>query len=73
MIDKLLQIYKNSGKDAYVKVRLKDGRSINCKADCFTSIGDEEDEDRDIEALSIIQENGSREIIIEDDIEKVYI
>lgn len=73
MEEKLLEIYKNSGRDKYVTVTLKDGRSIKCKADCFCTVSDEKDEDIDITALSIIHLEGFRETIIEDDIENVEI
>lgn len=73
MDEKLLEIYKNSGVNKYVNVKLKDGRSIKCTADCFCTIGDDEDEDEDITALSVIHISGFREIITEDDVEKVII
>lgn len=52
MDEKLLEIYKNSGVNKYVNVKLKDGRSIKCTADCFCTIGDDEDED-DVEKVII--------------------
>lgn len=71
--EKLLDIYKNSGGNKFVKVKLKDGRRIECQADTFCTVADDEDEDKDITALSIIHKDGFRETVIDDDIEKVDI
>lgn len=73
MEEKLLKIYNNSGKNKFVKVKFKDGRVIDCTADTFTTVADDNDEDLDITALSVIYKDGSREPIIENDIEEVII
>ncbi|WHH58474.1 hypothetical protein [Petroclostridium sp. X23] len=73
MDDKLLEIYKNSDRNKFVRVKLKDGRDIRCSADTFCTIGSNEDEDADIPALAIERDDGGGEIITEDDIEEVII
>lgn len=71
--EKLLEIYKNSNGNKYIKVKLKDGRNVECKADTFCTVADDEDEDKDITALSIIHKDGFREVVTDDDIEEVVV
>lgn len=68
-MEKLYKIYDLTIDSGSVKVLLKDGRIITCQADCFSET--EIEEDVFIEDLLVILEDGSREILIEDDIEEV--
>lgn len=64
-------LYKIYDIKGYAKVRLKDGRIIECIADCF---GETELEDEIIVPdLRVELKGGGSEILIEDDIENVII
>ncbi|WP_352420741.1 hypothetical protein [Proteiniborus sp.] len=68
-IPKLIKISGLSAGNKFVKVRLKDGRTIECQADCF---GETEIEDEAfVDDLRVLLKDGGSEILIEDDIEEV--
>jgi len=72
MPPKMNAIYLLGEEKKYALVKLKDGRNIQCRADCYCYIGDEDDEDEDILALHVLYKGfDSGEILIEDDIESV--
>lgn len=69
MNNSMANLYKIYDSKGYVRVKLKDGRIIECVADCF---GETELEDETVVPdLRVEFRNGGSEILIEDDIEDV--
>lgn len=72
MPPKMHAIYLLGEEGKCASVTLKDGRTIECRADCYCYVGDDEDEDKDVLALHVFYKGlDTGEILIEDDIESV--
>jgi hypothetical protein len=67
---KIGQIFELSNRIKYIKVKLKDGRTIKCKADCFGETELEVD-GKTIPDLRVILDDGTSDILINDDVEEV--
>lgn len=70
-IQNLIKISALSGDNKFVNVKLKDGRIIECQADCFGET--EIEDDVFVDDLRVIYKNGGSEILIEDDIVSVEV
>lgn len=66
----LNKIYDLTADGGFVKVLLKDGRTIECQADCFGETELELDGET-VTDLIVVLKDGGRQILIEDDIEEV--
>ena len=72
MPPKLNAIYLLGEDKKYALVKLNDGRVIQCRADCYFYIGDDNDEDLDVLALHVFYKGfDSGEILVENDIVSV--
>lgn len=70
MPPKMNTIYLLWERKKYASVKLKDGRKIICRADCYCYVGDDMDED--VLALHVLYKNSIQgEIITEEDIDEV--
>ncbi len=68
---KLLKIYELGEKGETFKLRLADGRTVECKLDMITYANDPEDEDKDILVAYVYYSNNLGELFAEDDIVEV--
>ena len=69
MPPKMNKIYLLGEEHKHALVKLNDGRTIQCRADCYCYIGDDEDEDADILALHVFYKGfDTGEILVENDI-----
>lgn len=72
MPPKMNKIYLLGEEHKHALVKLNDGRTIQCRADCYCYIGDDEDEDVDILALHVFYKGfDTGEILVENDIVSV--
>lgn len=71
MPPKLKELFEKTYHGDYVKVQLKNGRIKECMVDFPTYVNASDDDDTDVPAVHVVYKNGTTELLIEDDIEKV--
>lgn len=70
MADKIHEFYLLTCDGEYKNIKLKDGRVLKCRADCFCEEDDPET-DESIPAILVVCEDGRKEIIIDEDVESI--
>lgn len=69
---KLGQLLAKGKKKENVTILLSDGRKVTCRFEMLTFANKSDDDDSDIMVASVRYDNGSGELLAEEDINKIF-
>lgn len=69
---KLGQLLAKGEKKENVTILLSDGRKVTCRFEMLTFANKSDDDDSDIMVASVRYDNGSGELLAEEDINKIF-